>query len=431
VYDNGINAQPDFPTGQYTIFYDGSGTIAFDMNSATIVSQSPGQMTVDVPAGQNGIYLMITQTDPSNPLRNIRFIMPGFASTYQTQPFNPVFLSSLSGYKVLRFMEWMLTNGSSVVNWTDRALPNDYTYTLRGVPLEMMIQLANTLNISPWFNIPAQASDDYVRQFAALVQQQLNPGLKVYIEYSNETWNGGFSQNQYVQNMGMSQGLSQNPTMAAAYYTSQRSVQIFQIFAQVFGGTSRLVRVLPGQAANSWISQQVVSYQNAFAYADALAIAPYFDCDDTATGGYPALNDPSVAQQVAALTVAQVLQVELSHINNCANSQMTSNAAVAQQYGLKLVAYEGGQGLVANNGSSYVAQLAQLFAAANRDPGMQNLYDQYLQNWKNAGGDVFVHFTDVTSYSIYGEFGSLESQDQDPATAPKYQSLMNFAAQNP
>lgn len=431
MYDNGINAQPDFPTGQYTIFYDGSGTIAFDMNSATIVSQSPGQMTVDVPAGQNGIYLMITQTDPSNPLRNIRFIMPGFASTYQTQPFNPVFLSSLSGYKVLRFMEWMLTNGSSVVNWTDRALPNDYTYTLRGVPLEMMIQLANTLNISPWFNIPAQASDDYVRQFAALVQQQLNPGLKVYIEYSNETWNGGFSQNQYVQNMGMSQGLSQNPTMAAAYYTSQRSVQIFQIFAQVFGGTSRLVRVLPGQAANSWISQQVVSYQNAFAYADALAIAPYFDCDDTATGGYPALNDPSVAQQVAALTVAQVLQVELSHINNCANSQMTSNAAVAQQYGLKLVAYEGGQGLVANNGSSYVAQLAQLFAAANRDPGMQNLYDQYLQNWKNAGGDVFVHFTDVTSYSIYGEFGSLESQDQDPATAPKYQSLMNFAAQNP
>jgi hypothetical protein len=429
IYDNGIDAAASYPTGQYTLTYDGEGTIAFDNGSATIVSQNPGSIVVNVPAGGSGIYLKITQTNSSNPLRNIHFIMPGFASTWQTQPFHPQFLASLKGYKVLRFMEWSLTNGSSVQNWVDRATPGDYTYTLRGVPLETAIQLANATQIAPWFNIPAQATDDYVRHFATLVQQQLNPNLKFYLEYSNETWNSSFSQSQYVQQQGELAGLSQDAVQAGAFYTAQRSVAIFNIFSQVFGGTARMVRVLPGQAGNAWVSQQVASFQNASNSADALAIAPYFDCDDRAAGGPPALNDASVAAQVAAMSVADALTAELSHINNCAKQQMTENAAVAQQYGLLLVGYEGGQSLVASSSAAaYNSQLTQLFAAVNRDPGMEALYDQYLLNWKNAGGDVFVHFTDVTSYSQYGNFGSMESQDQDPTTAPKYQSLMKFGA---
>jgi hypothetical protein len=34
-------------------------------------------------------------------------------------------------------------------------------------------------------------------------------------------------------------------------------------------------------------------------------------------------------------------------------------------------------------------------------------------------------------YGKYGSFGALEYQDQDPATAPKYTSLMTFAAEYP
>jgi hypothetical protein len=37
-------------------------------------------------------------------LRNICFIMPGFESTYASQPFHPLFLQRLQNYKVLRFM---------------------------------------------------------------------------------------------------------------------------------------------------------------------------------------------------------------------------------------------------------------------------------------------------------------------------------------
>jgi hypothetical protein len=208
-------------------------------------------------------------------------------------------------------------------------------------------------------------------------------------------------------------------------------VQIFQIWEQIFGGTDRLVRVLPSQAANPWLSEQIVAYQNAFAHADALAIAPYFECSDVAAGGWGNLGDPATADQVAAMTVDQILDIELGHIRNCALNQMIGNAAVAQKYGLKLVAYEGGQSLVAWGAAQNNSQLTQLFEAANRSPRMQDLYSEYLNNWKNAGGDLFLHYTDVSGYTKYGSFGSLESQDQDSVTAPKYRALMNFAAQNP
>jgi fibronectin type III domain protein len=431
IFDNALDdAAADYPTGNYNLFYDGEGTISFDLGTATIVSQTPGQMVVNVPGSALGIFLKITQTNPANPLRNIRFIMPGFENTYQTQPFHPLFLSTMQNYKVLRFMEWMFANNSTVQNWSDRAVPTDYTKTQKGVDLETMIQLANTMHVSPWFNIPHGATDDFVQQFATMVNQQLDPTLPAYIEYSNETWNGMFSQNSYVQSQGLSLGLSQDPTQAGAYYTSLRSVQIFQIFQQVFGGTDRLVRVLPSQAANASMSQQIVSFRNASAYADVLAIAPYYSmCSDQAIGGWGFLGDEATQDQVAAMTPDQVLDIELTHIQNCALDQMTSNRAVAQQYGLNLVAYEGGQSLQGVGSAQNNTDLTNLFKTVNRNSRMQTLYEAFLQNWITIGGDLFVHYADVGSYTKYGFFGTLEYQDQNLTTSPKYQALAAFAAQ--
>jgi hypothetical protein len=434
--DNAGDDQPDYPTGEYILLYDGQGTIGFDLQSASIVSQTPvsqsgGRMVVNVPGGVNGIFLMVTATNTANPIRNIRFILPGFESTYATQPFHPLFLSRLNGYHVFRYMEWMLTNGSTQQNWADRPTPADYTYGWRGVPLEVMIQLANQMKVSPWFNIPAQATDDYVRQFATLVGQQLSQGLRFYLEYSNETWNGSFSQNGWISTQGQTAGLSTDPTVAAAYYTSVRAVQIFNIFQSVLGGTTRMIRVIASQAGNSWLSDQTLGFQNGFAKADALAIAPYFNCSDAGNGGFGVLGDPVTANQVAAMTADQVIDIELAHINGCTMQQMQSNAAVAQKYGLPMVAYEGGQSLVGYSGAENNTAMTAVFKAANRSSRMTALYAQYLQNWVSAGGDMFVHFTDVTAYSKYGSWGSLEYQDQDPNTAPKYQALMTFATAHP
>jgi hypothetical protein len=433
IYDNALDeTDGSFPTGNYILLYDGEGEIGFDFNSGVIQSQSPGRLVVSVASTHLGIYLKELSTNPQNPLRNIRLIMPGFESTYSSQPFHPTFLARLQGMKALRFMEWELTNNSALENWADRPQVSDYTYSWRGVPLEVMIDLANTLHVSPWFNIPHKASDDFVQKFAGLVFQRLDTNLKPYIEYSNETWNGMFSQSGYVQSQGQSLGLSQDPTQAGAYFTSKRSVQIFGMWQQAFGNTDRLIRVLPSQTGNSWMSTQIVEFQNAYGYADALAIAPYFsNCSDQSTGGWGFLGDPSTASQVSQMSVDQVLDIELEHIRNCSLQAMTDAAQVASQHGLKLVAYEGGQHLLGIGSAQSNAALIQLFKAANRSSRMEALYGEYLQNWKSVGGDLFMHYVDVTPYTQYGNFGSLEYQDQDPTSAPKYRALQTFIQQNP
>jgi len=162
-----------YPTGNYTLLYDGQGQLdvtAMSGKGLTIVSQTPGRMVVKVTTEANGVQLNLRSTKVADPLRHIRFIMPGHETTYRTQPFNPAFLKLLSPFKVLRFMDWAGTNGSQLANWSDRTTPSFETQSaVHGVSLEYMIQLANTLHADPWFTIPIRANDDFVRQFATLV----------------------------------------------------------------------------------------------------------------------------------------------------------------------------------------------------------------------------------------------------------------------
>ena len=43
-------------------------------------------------------------------------------------------------------------------------------------------------------NVPVNATDDYITKLAQLFKANLSPDLSVYIEYSNEVWNGSFQQ---------------------------------------------------------------------------------------------------------------------------------------------------------------------------------------------------------------------------------------------
>ena len=73
----------------------------------------------------------------------------------------------------IRFMDFMATNNSLQVNWQDRPQPKDASYVSKGVPLELMIDLANRLNTKPWFCLPHQANNDTIKQFASSVKASL------------------------------------------------------------------------------------------------------------------------------------------------------------------------------------------------------------------------------------------------------------------
>ncbi|MDI6447740.1 hypothetical protein [Anaerobaca lacustris] len=410
-----------YPEGIYTCLYEGRGKITFAYGVETVEGR-PGRIRIRVKASQNLLTLRVTETDPSDPVRHIRVLLPGFEQTYDEQPFHPDFLERWERLSTLRFMDFQRTNGSEQTDWADRATPAFQTQgTDAGVALEYMIRLSNMLGADPWFCMPHMASDDYVRSFAEMVKAGLDPDLKIYVEYSNECWNGVFAQARYCRDKGKELGLSDNDYQAQLQYYSKRSVEIFGIWEEVFGGTDRLVRVLAAQSANPWTSEQVMDFERAYEHADALGIAPYFG---------NALGDPKRQDQVAQMTVDQVLDRCAEFIAE-GNETIARQAELATQRGLRLVAYEGGQHLVGHGGAENNEKMMQLFHAANRHPRMKQLYLDYLAGWKQNGGTLMAIFSSMGTYSKWGSWGLLEYHGQPAAEAPKYQAVMQFLQDNP
>lgn len=421
--DSIILSQPalGYPEGIYTCLYDGRGKITFAYGVET-VEERPGQIRIRVKADQSLLTLRLAETDPSDPVRNIRVILPGFENTYEQQPFHPDFLGRWERFSTLRFMDFQRTNNSKQTDWTDRATPTFQTQgDDAGVALEYMIHLSNTLGADPWFCMPHLASDDYVRNFAEMVKARLDPGLKIYVEYSNECWNGIFAQARYCRDRGKELGLSDNDYQAQLRYYSKRSVEIFRLWEEVFGGADRLVRVLAAQSANPWTSEQVMDFERAYEHADALGIAPYFG---------NALGDPKRQDEVAQMTVDEVLDRCAEFIAE-GNKTIARQAELATQRGLRLVAYEGGQHLVGYSGAENNEKLTELFHAANRHPRMGQIYLDYLAGWRQNGGTLIAIFSSMGTYSKWGSWGLLEYHGQPAAEAPKYQAVIQFLQDNP
>jgi hypothetical protein len=407
-----------YPAGDYTVLYRGKGII--DAGGAEITERGTGRLILKTSDKRGSIFLRIRQTDPNDYIRDIRVIMPGFENRYEENPWHPVFLDRWKEMSVLRFMDFMHTNNSEVVRWSDRPVPTDATFSAKGVPLEYMLDLANRLKADPWFCMPHKADDEYVRRFAEMVREGLAPGLKVYVEYSNEVWNGIFGQHRYAQQQGLERGLghAERPWEAAWQYTAVRSVEIFKIWEEVFGGTGRLVRVLPGFAANAYVSEQVTAFKEAYKHADALAIAPYISFNIAPTGELS-------AQTVQTWTVEQVLDELHTHRLPECIEWMKKNKAVADKHGLKLIAYEAGQHMVGVGGGENNEALTALLHQANAHERLGAIYDDYYQAWQGLGGGLICHFSSVGQWSKWGSWGLIEYYDSEPTA--KYESTFRWA----
>ncbi len=410
-----------YPKGQYTVLYDGKGRLEF--SNARLVSSQPDRLVIEPNPERGAFFLRIVETDPSDYLRHIRVIMPGFETTYQQEPFHPAFLKRWQGMACLRFMDWMETNGSKIEKWSQRPTPQSATYAEKGVPIEVMIDLANRLKADPWFCMPHLADDDYVRNFASLVKEKLDPTLKVYVEYSNEVWNGQFEQSRYAGQQGQALKFAEKPWEAAWKFTAHRSVQIFAIWEAVFGGKDRLVRVIPSQAANTYVAEQILTFNDTYKNADALAIAPYISCN------VPLRGDRLSAEKVKDWTVDQALDYLQSEALPESIRWIQANKKTADKYKIKLIAYEGGQHMVGVGGAENDQNLTSLFHAANAHPRLGVIYQQHLDAWSSAGGDLFCHFSSVSNWSKWGSWGVYQYYDEDPAKSAKYMALIKWAKQ--
>lgn len=410
------------PAGTYTITYEGSGTLDVS-HGAKVIERAPGKLTVTLTSPTGGFGLVLRQTDPKDYIRNIHVPLPGCESTYQTECFNPSFLKCWQGVACLRFMDWQVTNGSTQQTWAQRPHLDDASYAPSGAPVELMCALANRLQADAWFCLPHQADDEYVRQFATLVKAKLDPGRKVYVEYSNEVWNGQFLQARYANEQAVALGLGpkERPWEGGALFYAQRATQIFTIWEEVFGGHERLVRVLAWQAANSWaVARLMLPAAEVRQHVDALAIAPYLTLVVTPT------SKPSQAE-VEQWTVTQVLDYVAQTVLPQSLKWMQAYHELAAANHLQLLAYEGGQHLVGARGGENSKALQDRFLAANAQPRLGELYDQYFAGWQQAGGGLFCYFASTGRWSKWGSWGALQYADDDPLAAPKYMAIMKWA----
>jgi hypothetical protein len=413
-----------YPAGKYQVLYDGEGKIT--SFTQRILSSEPGKLTMGVAPKNGGIALTIEETNPNNYIRNIRVIGPetecADAACTSASRFSKEFLDSIRSFRVLRFMDWMATNGSKVSSFDNRPKVSDARYSEKGVPVEIMVELANTLKADPWFTMPHLADDDYIEKFATYVRDHLDADRLVYVEHSNEVWNGMFDQAHYALEQGRKQNLASADFEAQLNYHSRRSVQIFKIWEKVFAGTSRFVRVMGSQVANAWVSEVLLKYEDAYRSTDALAIAPYF-------GGY--LGDTEQEARVQEMTADDVIAELRERQFPEVKQWLTQQKEVADEFGVDLIAYEGGQHLVGVGNVVNNERISNLFTAVNRHPAMKDIYLQYLDLWKRAGGGMFVNFANTATVSKWGNWGAREYLSQPLEQAPKADALQTFIQTHP
>jgi hypothetical protein len=440
------------PAGRYVVRWEGRGRIEYLAGAANrrIASESrPGRDVLDLDPRRDGagIALMIVETDPADPVRNVRVIVPGgscsgdearacderhacgdagacrpFEETYASRPFHPAFLRAMREYTAIRFMNWADANSTMTPTfeerWSDRVELDDARWGPRA-PLEVMIELANRTGAEPWITLPSRADDDYVRRAGALFRERLRPDLRVWVEYSNEVWNGMFPQHDYAIERGLALGLSRDRYDALLRYYARRTGEVHRHFAEGFGEPSRVVRVYAAQAGNPWVAEQILGFEEAGTRADVLAIAPYFGTtvtDETLSAWVDLTPDAFFAREEAS-----ALATVREHVRG--------NRAVAERYGLPLVAYEGGQHYVGHGRAAHDARLERLFASVNRDERMEDLYLRYLRSWRELGGGTFMHFVDCAAGGPHGYWGALEHLGQPESEAPKRRALRRFAAE--
>jgi hypothetical protein len=431
------SAAPAIYGGRYTVLYDGDGELEFPASPATVVSQAPGRIELDVqPAPERTIFVAIKRSTRGNHVRNVRLILPGFAQSYATQVFHPTFLARLQGVSTVRFMDWGQTNGSPLEHWQDRPTPGMSQGTRKGVALETMIDLANQAGTDAWFTVPHKADDRYVEEMAKLIKARLDPKRRIYVEYSNELWNSIFPQVGWSADKGCAQGLNKlgaytggcddaGPRYwAGIKWQARRSGQIFRAFDKVFAGDSaRLVRVLAGQAQNLHLNETLLaSFENAAinparGHADVLAIAPY-------AGGGVASDVVEAGEKDRVNPLALLDRVE-KDIVPAVRETTRANKKLADEHGLGLVAYEAGQHLVAAGDAANDERFVQKLIEANRMPRMRAIYHRMFDAWyQNSGDGLLVLFNLAETPTKHGAWGLLENQEQRPESAPKYQAFL-------
>ncbi len=370
-----------YPSGDYTLLYDGRGTIDVDPHSGSVTEAAAGRAVVRVAAQPGfGIHLRLSATDARDYVRNVRLILPGYAAVYQSVPFTSAFLARVAAFNVVRFVHWSHADTSMVpLTWPMRPSVNAFTQAgASGVAWDYQIALANATGDDPWFVIPAGATNLYVTQLAALVHARLDTRLHPMFEYAQGSWQPGTAPNRYAVTAGRAFGLATDPQAAAVAWYATRSAQVFALVQQAFGADAgRVVRVVGGAVTLSRSPAETI--------------------------------DRTILARTAALHGADAFAVDASDASPAAIAYTRSLLSGTR---LQLIA----------SGGAVTFTSAQGVVAATRAE---------LGAWRSAGGGLFVASSVTGSLSATGWLSRLSTAFETQLEALRTGALSAFAQQYP
>ena len=432
---------------RYVVLYKGEGIIRYSGAARKVKRLGKGRDLISVSErGNRYAILSLKSTNPENYVRDIAIVPEEYLGEYLAgEKFNPIWLDYISNFYALRFMDWMKTNNSQEENWKNRPRVTDRSWASKGVPLEVMIELANRTKSGAWFNMPHKADLAYIRRFAELTKQFLRPEIRIYVEHSNEVWNWSFQQAHYAKAEGKRLwGQEGNHFMQ---WHGMRSAKICDVWKSVFAGDEdRVICVLavhPGwrgleKAAiecPSWVKEgnnRCVDHD-----IDALAITGYFTgcLDGNAGWKQPSrirdirswFSDADGGMKKAFLQTKREAYFPCTRSLTSLQEIYTYFANVAKKYNLQLYAYEGGQH-ISVNGTQVQGDdsFVRFHLNFNRSDYMYKLTMNNFENWKASGGALFMYYNDLFPPSKWGSWGSMDHLlDTD---SPKARAIHEFSA---
>lgn len=417
-----------WPVGTYTVLYEGVGELRLWGTLENVNMTGPGRITFDVTAPEDGIIaLYIERSEITDPIRNIRVLMPGTENTYEEEPFYDLWLDAVDVFDVVRFMDWGSTNNwgepegqlsdSTGVDWSERSQMDRYTWAYnKGVPYEMMVKYMNDYDKDGWICVPHSANEDYVRNMARYFRDNLDTDRHLYVEYSNEIWNWLFDQTRWVNAYGVEARGEIWPEGTVRYV--QRTLDWFT--EEFAGQMDRITRVVGVQTGWQDVAERVVRNVDVNSF-DAITPTYYFGLSDEADERLDQLGANATVEDLVR-EVRTHMPVAFGHIRGIHN--------LGQELNKPLAFYEGGQHITPHPfgvPSTYDHVLLDVM----RDTAMYNLYNEWFDLLRTiqVGSEplVLMNFSFVTGRSAqFGSWGVLETMDQDTSLvpAPKYRSVI-------
>lgn len=408
--------------GRYVLTWEGEGTLEYDSTFGKVLERGDRRWIISIPK-KAFHWITLRATDPAkngNYIRNIKiYKLEDEPLIEGGEIFQPAFIDKVSRFRVLRMMAAQNSNFTTIKDWSPERESAAAAAWTDAVPVEVLVRMANMAKTDFWISVPHLATDDYVRALAAYLRANLDPELRVYLEYSNEFFTKGFDQYDYFQQQADAT-FGPGVRNSRAQYYAYRAGQVFDVFKPAFGieNASRLFPVLtinrgsyedgsPSVLSDLLTGPAIVSIggrRPVDGPVRVLAVDTYVGFDLPQREVLQLVTDPEgTGKVISALRTGQGFSYPVGipdYLKGVRAVKQTAN-----QYGLQLYAYEGGTGLV-----NFLKRKPKIFTdflgKVNRDPRITDLYGDMYRIWRQENGGINAHFATFGGDSQFGNFAT-------------------------